>query len=214
MTRLSFCRWLFALLGCAVAALGAAPVETDLGSGLVYVRVHELPADLPSKPATERVRPCVIDLRYVQGGAEEATTFMAWLKFRATQRAPVFVVANSATSGALRTALAAHERSSGIVVVGIPGEGFRPDVAAKGSADTERNAYNAFEQGSALAKLLAENPDKVRNDEASLSKDRLAEASADAADDVIKGKRAAPPLDAALQRAVHLHRALVALKKI
>ena len=205
---------MFALLGCALAGLRAAPVETDLGSGLVYVRVHELPADLPAKPATERARPCVIDLRYVEAGIEEATTFMAWLKFRATPRAPVFVLANSETSRGLRLALAAHERSSGIVVVGIPGSGFQPDVAAKGSAELERSAYNAFEQGASVVKLLAENPDKVRNDEASLSKDRLAEASADAADDVIKGKRPAPPLDAALQRAVHLHRALVALKKI
>jgi len=60
--------------------------------------------------------------------------------------------------------------------------------------------------------LLTDNPDKVRNDEASLSKDRVAEASAEATDRA--NKKPAPPIDVALQRAVHLHRALVALRKI
>ena len=195
-------------------ALCAAPREADLGNGLVYVRVHELPADLPSKPATGRVPPCVIDVRYVPADAEAAAAFMAWMGFRATPRTPVIVVANAATSAALRAALAAHERASGIVVVGLSAEGFRPDIAVRGTGEAERAAYDAFEHGTPLTKLLTDNPDKVRNDEASLSKDRLAEAAADAAEEVIAGKRAQPPIDAALQRAVHLHRALIALKKI
>src|SRR5687767_6389225 len=53
-----------ALLFLAPLALHAAALpERDLGYGLVYVRVHNLPRDLPAKPPTGRVPPCVIDLR-------------------------------------------------------------------------------------------------------------------------------------------------------
>ena len=192
----------------------AAPLERELGNGLAYVRVHELPGDLPAPPAAGRVTPCVVDLRYVPADADAATAFLAWLKFRASPRSPVFILANAQTGGALLKRLAAHERGAGIVVVGIPAEAFQPDVAVKASADVERRAYDALEQGAPLVKLLTDNPDKVRNDEASLSKDRLAEAAADAADDAVHGKHESPPIDATLQRAVHLHRTLVALKRI
>jgi hypothetical protein len=197
-----------------VVLVAAAPLERELGAGLSYFRVHELPADLPAKP-TGHVGACVLDLRYVHADANGATAFMAWLKFRASTHSPVFVLANGETSAALRKPLAEHERGTGIVVIGIPARQFEPDVAVTGSAQSERRAYDALEQGVATAVLLTDNPDKVRNDEASLSRDRLAEASADAAEDALAGKKgAAPPIDTALQRAVHLHRALVALKKL
>ena len=205
--------------GCVLFALmffglRAAPLERDLGYGLVYVRIHDLPADLPAKPATGRVPPCVLDVRYVSADANGAAALLTWLKARATPRSPVFVLANAETSAAILKPLAAHERSSGIAVVGAPARNFRPHVSVKTTAETERQAYDALERGTPVAKLLSDNPDKVRNDEASLSKDRLAEAAADAADDQLSGKRETPPIDATLQRAVHLHRALVALRKI
>jgi hypothetical protein len=199
---------LFCLL---VPAAFSAPIERELGSGLVYFRVQALPADLPAK-SVGRVSPCVVDVRYVDATPEAATAFSSWLRSRASTRSPVFVLANEKTSPSLLKVLATHGRGTGIAVVGIEGGGFRPDVAVKGSPDDERRAYEALENGAALATLLTDHPNKVRNDEASLSKDRLAEAAAEAADDA--GKKAPPPIDAALQRAVHLHRALVALKKI
>jgi hypothetical protein len=197
----------------ATVAASAAPAERDIGNGLVYVRVHKLPGDLPAKPAG-RVPPCIVDLRYVDADADAAAAFVAWLKFRATPRSPLFVLANAETSSALLKPLAGHERATGIVVVGIEHPPFHPDVTVRGSPEEERRAYDALEAGAPIGSLLADNPNKVRNDEASLSKDRLAEASADAADDTLAGKRSPPPIDATLQRAVHLHRALVALKKI
>lgn len=205
------------LLACASLALAigaaAAPVERDLGGRLVYLRLHHLPADLPAKPAGA-VAPCVVDVRYVEADVDAATAFAAWVRFRATLRTPVFVLANADTSAALRRQLAGHERATGIVVVGLEQGPFHPDVAVKGSAADERRAYDAFEQGAAVSVLLTDNPTKVRNDEASLAKDRLAEASAEAADDALPGKNPPPPIDVTLQRAVHLHRALVALRKI
>jgi hypothetical protein len=210
--HLFFLRLVGAIAMAGAIAL-AAPVERDVGNGLVYARVHKLPGDLPAKPAG-RVPPCIIDVRYVQADADAATAFAAWLKFRAAPHSPVFVLANAETSPAVLKSFAAHERSAGIVIVGIEKSPFHPDIAVRGTAEEERRAYDSLEAGAPIGALVADNPNKVRNDEASLSKDRLAEASADAADDKLSGKRAPPPIDATLQRAVHLHRALVALKKI
>ena len=204
-------RQLLGILLIFAVRIIAAPLEHEVGNGLVYVRVRALPGDLPPKPAG-RVAPCIIDVRYVAADAEAAAAFSAWLKSRATSRTPVFVLANAATSIPLLKVLAVHERGTGIAVVGIERGPFRPDVPVKALDEDERRAYDAFEKGMALSALLTDHPNKVRNDEASLSRDRLAEASADAADPA--NKEAPAPIDATLQRAVHLHRALVALRKI
>jgi hypothetical protein len=203
----------FALLFMLATTAWAEAVERDLGNGLTYVRVRQSPNDLPAKPAG-RVTACVIDLRYVAAESDAAEAFATWLKSRATPRSPVFVLANADTSSALLKTVGRPDRVAGVVVIGIESPGFSPDVAVKSSAADERRAYDALEQGVTIAALLKDNPNKVRNDEASLSKDRVAEASADAADDALTGKRPALPVDLTLQRAVHLHRALVALKKI
>ncbi len=199
-------------LACWVAGVAfSAPLERELGSGLLYVRVHDVPGDLPAKPAG-RVPPCIIDVRYVNADTEAAAGFSSWLHQRATPRTPVFVLANADTARAILQVLATHERGKGIAVIGIERGGFRPDIPVKGAPEEERRAYDALEKGAAIGTLLSDNPEKVRNDEASLSKDRLAEASAEAAGDA--SKPAPPPIDVTLQRAMHLHRALVALRRI
>jgi hypothetical protein len=189
----------------------AAPIERELGSGLVYVRVRALPADLPAKPAG-RVPPCIIDLRYVETDSDGAAAFAAWMKSRATTRSPVFVIANAETSRPLLKELSNHERGTGIAVVGIPRGAFKPDVAVTASAENERRAYDALEQGAEIGSLLADNPNKVRNDEASLARESPAQPSAEPVESA--AKQTSPPIDSALQRAVHLHRALVALKRL
>lgn len=192
----------------APVAGAAPPPARDLGQGLAYYRMHELPADLPAMPAP---RACVLDVRYVPVELQVATAFRAWLTFHAAPRAPIFVLANAGTGEALLAALGVGDQRSSFIVVGIAAGNFHPDLAVRASAADERRAYDAFEEGVALAALLADNPDKVRNDEASLSPDRLTEPGPRVA---AKDGPAPPPVDAALQRAVHLHRALLALKKI
>jgi hypothetical protein len=191
------------------------PLERDLGQGLAYVRVKHLPADLPAKPAG-RAPPCVIDVRYVEADEVAVTTFVAWLGFRATPRAPVFVLANSATAPALLAALAGRSAGLSVVLVGAPGGRFQPDSAVKIAAADERKAYDALENGAAVETLLADFPDKVRNDEASLVRGQSGpgETPAESPPENPSSRRVAPTIDAALQRALHLHRALVALKKI
>ncbi len=195
-----------------VVSAAAAPAPGDLGQGLAYFRVHEVPLELPAAAQT-RPQACVLDLRYARGDSAAAVALEQWLKSRATPRTPVFVLANGDTAPPLLTLLADGDAFPGAVVIGVASRGFRPALAVPGTAENERRAYDAVEKGATLASLLVENPDKVRNDEASLSKDRLGEAGPEAGP---RDKNAAltPPLDAALQRAVHLHRALRALKKI
>jgi len=209
------------------AAAHAAPLERDLGQGLAYRRVHQLPADLPTTEA-ERKQPCVLDLRYVAGDAAVARALAAWLKFHATAHAPVFVLANADTGRALLAPLAGREPAGSVVVIGAAAPGFAPDIAVKISPDAERRAYDALEHGAALESLLVENTDKPRNDEARLAKEHVPDPAVPASDDTAAGSTPAPPaddkptkpkpsplpVDAALQRAVQLHRTLLALKKI
>ncbi len=206
-------RFLFLFLIGLGSIGGAVPLQHELGQRLLYHRVTELPGDLP---AAERARkqPLVLDLRFVNGDEKTAIATQGWLKFYASPRSPVFVLANIGTGAALRAALAALRRTPGLMVVGRPGRNFEPDVRVQTSPEEERRAYDALTAGTPIALLLTENPDKVRNDEASLSRDRLADASADATAEEISGRTPRPPVDAVLQRAVHLHRALVALRKL
>jgi len=216
------CAAVFAGLFIAALAARGAGLDRDLGQGLAYHRVHQLPADLPTAE-TARRQPCVLDLRYVEGGTDAAAALAAWLKFHATAHAPVFILANAATSSALVAPLTSPHPGASIVVIGGAADGFAPDIALKISPVAERQAYDALERGVAIDTLLTENADKPRNDEAKLAKDRATDLSpadelpvnapADS-DNASKPKPPPPLIDTALQRAVQLHRTLVALKKI
>ena len=202
------------ILSTAASTVSAAALERDLGQGLSYVRVHRLPGDLPANPPG-RVPPCVVDARYAVADADAAIAFVAWLKFRATPRSPVFVLVNADTSSALLAALAARNSGVGVVVVGVASAHFEPDSPVKISPADERRAYDALANGAAVEVLLADNPTKVRNDETSLTKGNAGEIPAELPTDAPPpAQRVGTPVDVALQRAVHLHRALSALKRL
>jgi hypothetical protein len=204
--------------GAATATPGATNAaqgrERDLGQGLVYFRVRKLPADLP--PAeVGRPPPCVIDLRYVRTDSAGAAAFGFWIGARASVRTPVFVLANPETDGALLASARAHATAGGVLLVGIAGNHFQPDVAVTAAADVEQRAYEAFEKGATIASLLTDHPGKVRYDESSLGKERQAEpAVPEPGVEAAEPARPEPVVDPVLQRAVHLHRALVAMKKL
>ena len=133
------------------------------------------------------------------------------------------ILANAATGAALLAPLAGPHPGASIVVIGQAAPGFTPDLVLKIPAEAERAAYDALEHGATVESLLAEITDKPRNDEARLARDRQADFSA--ADETLeslpaaghgttKPKTAVTPIDAALQRAVQLHRTMVALKKL
>jgi len=208
------------LLVTAGATWAAAP--SNLGQGLLYCRVHALPADLPAADTGKSA--LVLDLRYTMTDDTGATAFSAWLGFR-TAAQPVLILINAGTGPALLRALAMRPQPSGVVALGPPLPAFTPDVPLKISPDTERRAYDAFDHGTAIESLTIEKIDKPRYDEASMVKDHASDSEQPAPDDAddagvkpdaAKAKPAPPPqlIDLALQRAVQLHRALLALQKI
>ena len=195
---------LLLLLGWTVAR---AAVPADLGEGLAYVRLKVLPADLPAAP---RAGALAVDLRFLAATAEQAAAFGAWLGFQARPGVPLLLVANRETGEELRRVLAGP-RPPAVVLIGVPGPGFTPDLEVTAAPEADRQAYAALEAGVALAGLLADHPGKVRQDELSL---RLGgESPRPPAAPGTAAASAEPVVDAALQRAVHLHRAHRALRR-
>lgn len=201
---------LAATLGWVLLATAAraTPLTRDLGDGLTYVRIRELPADLPGGAAVPG-QALILDLRYLVAGRDAAVALLAWAEFRAGVRSPLFLLANRETGAELNAALRRVSRGKGCVVIGVPGPGFEPQLAAKSDPTEEREAYAALERGEPVMSLLTENPGKVRLDEASLNQPP-AEEEAPAAHAV----KPTVPIDAALQRAFHLHRSLRALRRL
>ena len=198
----------------AVRTQAAAPITHDLGQGLTYVHVGNLPADLPGQ---KDLRACVLDLRYTPGNDAAAAALAAWLKFHASARTPVFVLANADTAKPVLAILAPGQLPAGTLTIGRAGHGFTPDIAVQTDAATERRAFDALARGVLPASLLQENSGKTRYDEAAIVRHlagdevpagTVRQPETDTADETVP-----PPLiDRTLQRAVHVHHGLAALK--
>jgi hypothetical protein len=198
----------------------AEALQRDLGQGLQFFRAHILPADLPSDKA--KSGPLVLDLRYTLAETDAAKALDAWLKFRATERTPVLVLFNPDTALSLRDLLASAEGQPGLITLGRPAATFIPDIPIDCSPDEERKAYDALEKVDSADPVLRENIDKPRVDEASIMRARAETSSPaeveskDLVENADKKPAAVPatPIDRPLQRAVQLHRALLALKRL
>lgn len=213
-------RQLFALTLCfslalPTALLAAASVH-DLGQGLAYYRLIAVPADLP----TTVTAACVLDLRYATSDVPAGDSLAAWLKSRVTPTKPVFILANADTSPALLRALAADQLPPGSLTLGLAAPGFSPDLPIRTTTESERRAYDAFATGTPLIDLVEEKITKPRHDEAEIVRRQAAREPLETEGDFPKIDSAAPAavasaplIDATLQRAVHLHRALLALRR-
>jgi hypothetical protein len=198
-----------ALLTAAQAAPAAAGAPADLGEGLGYFRVHELPADLPTLPGG-RAAACVVDLRYARSGGDGAAALRAWARLNASPRTPIFILENSGTAGPLRAAFSGAG-IAGLVLIAPSADHLSPDIAVQADEGDERKAYDAYEKGAALASLLSDYPDKPRVDEAYLEKEHIPDG--DAPDPESGPLPPQPLVDRLLQRAVQLHHGLLALKR-
>lgn len=196
------------------ASVNAAPLQRDLGDGLIYFRLHAVPADLPTDESDRR-HPCVLDLRYAHTDSTAASILAAWLKFHAAPKTPVFVLVNGSTAPGLLQILENRDAIPGLLVIGVAGQSFEPDITVAESALDEKRAYDALEHGATVAALTTDNPDKQRNDEASLAHEHSPEPpESDSATDKANSEKPSVVIDAALQRAIHLYHALRAVKKI
>lgn len=198
------------LIVCIAGSLGAAPVTHDLGQGLTYVRASTLPGDLPP---SHQVRACVLDLRSAAGDESAAFALAAWLKFHATARRPVFILANGDTAAPLRAMLATDRLPAGALTLGRPSAGFTPDIAVNVDAAAEAQVLSLLADGTPPADLLQENTGKARYDEARMVRELAGSVSPEDPTASDAAAQPATPVDRSLQRAVQVHRGLAALRR-
>jgi hypothetical protein len=203
-------RLLATIVLLAAGARGsAATLERDLGQGLSLFRVHVLPDDLPT-PAG-RPGACVLDLRYAKASDTSPSALRAWIKFNASSRTPIFVVENAQTSPSILACVPMGV--SGLIILAPESDRLGADFQVRVTQDGDRRAYDALEKGAPVESLLHDFPGKPRVDEAYLDKEHISDG--DAPEVPADAPVVSPPLvDALLQRAVQLHRGLIALKKV
>jgi hypothetical protein len=202
---------LFSVL-CPPVRAAAGPVE--LASDLAYLRVHSAVVEREAiTAALAQSRAVVLDLRYPQDerSADEALR-------QALAGRPVggrlYVLVSPATPVPVVGVVAANPAR--LVTLGVKGAKPEPKVAVMQSAEDDRRAYDAHTAGTALADLISGKLDKERFDEASLVldfKNGLTDDRPGVPSAVKSGDTPARQTDRVLQRAVHLHRALQALKR-
>ncbi len=207
------------------AAPPANSDPADLGRGLRYFRVAALAADLPTLEPALAAGPLVLDLRAAQGDTVSTVRLRELLQHHATAAdagRPLFVLLAADTPEAIRAAVPA---APAILTLGCAGPGFAPALAVPAEPDLDRAAVAALAAGRPARELIEEKLDKPRFDEARLAR---AHANGRRGDDAGAPPPAAEPKDSpdaaaapeapvkdlVLQRAVFLHRALLALGRI
>ena len=212
---------LLALVLAAPRGAGAAPLERDLGRGLAYLRVAQLPADLPTK-AAEPHKVLVLDLRFVSADSAAGKAFAAWLKFHASANSPLTILINTETSPLLLRAFLTSPFPPGVVTIGPASNEFKADVPVEVSPQADRLAYDALANGTPIEDLVAHKLDNPRRDEAELARqhangstdEEVEEPSPKPVATPAQPAVAAPVTDLVLVRAVQLHRALLALRRL
>jgi hypothetical protein len=213
---------LLAILACLSTAFCPAVFAaelTDLGSGLSYLRVHSVTGEeYVLRKAVPAAGALVLDLRYATAGDTSPAALRAALADRSNS-APLFVLVGPDTPAILTPIIGATRA----LTLGIAGTNPAPKVVVQAEAAADRRAYDALETGTPISQLITGKIEKERFDEASLVnefKHGNPEAAPPPAPDPTAPRPSAtsakpetiPPTDRVLQRAVHLHRALLALK--
>ncbi len=203
----------------------------DLGQGLTYVRLHRLPDDLAAVRTAWTAAALIVDIRYPSDGGAQAPGLDLPPRPRT---APLFVLVGPATPAGLAAAL--HRAAPNLITLGAAAPGVPPDIVLAVKPDVDRQAYDALDAGASVDSLIGEKSAQTRFDEAALAREHEngradapdQEAKADVRSDVLPDATTAgpsgaaapaatanatpPPLkDLVLERAVQLHRALLAL---
>jgi hypothetical protein len=223
---------LFLILIISVAPGLQAAIEKELGQALAYVRVTDANSDVALAVDTIERRPAlVLDLRSLSAAEKSAMAIRAALARPPAPHAVRFVLINASTAPALLAALN-DDTFKYVITLGPRSPGIAPDVAVSISDEEDLRAYAALAAGTPLEKLITDNHEKPRYDEAKLVLDHSNGITppdsllpADADDDslttesdtekkIATTKKPAPPVDLVLERAVQIHRSLLALKKL
>jgi hypothetical protein len=213
------------------ATCHAAPsAPQELGEGLTYARLQQLPDDAAILAAVWKAPALIIDLRHPAGATGPVIPGDLPSRPRA---APLLVLVGPDTPTDLLAAF--RERAPALITIGLAASGLTPDLALPLSPEADRRAYDSLTAGVSIESLISENVTRHRFDEAALARDRDAGAEEDettvgAEEDIARRAVGPPPLpggghpsttaperplkDLVLQRAVQLHRALLALGKL
>lgn len=205
---------------CLLSSASAAE-PADLGQGLTYLRINSLvkSAEILTT-ALNRTTPLVLDLRYTADEPAAADILRALNSHAAKPR--LYVLVSPATPVPVVGVIASRP-VRWLVTLGVTGSLPEPQVVVQQSAEADRIAYNALETGTPLTQLVSGKIDKERFDEASLVQEfkngnlnahppALSQAEGPKPGPAKPAVSPAAPTDRVLQRAVHLHRALQALK--
>ena len=202
------------LLAAATAAAAVPPPAAppaEAAPGLAYLRVREAAAG-PLAAALAPGRALVLDLRGARADEADAAAFAAALAGR-TGRQPLFVLVGPDTPAGLVPA----RLPAGVVTLGVADAQPRPLVVVAQDPAADRSAFAALDEGRPIEELIGGRLDKERFDEASLVREfenGNPAAEPPPAPDPAAGAPTTPrPLtDRVLQRAVHLHQALPAVR--
>lgn len=229
--------WLVAPLFAGASAIR----PTDLGDGLAYWRVQRLPTDLPSGE-DRSAKSLILDLRGIRREEGSVAALAAWLEFRASPARPLFVLLNASTDKALLRLL--DERTwPGLVTLGPAALSPAPDIPVSVTNEQDAGACAALARGVTPDRLLSQKIEKERRDEAQLnrayahseakapvpgstpgktepektaSRETVAPAGETSQESptIPKESMAGSPVDTVLARAVHLHKTLLALRRL
>lgn len=203
---------------CLLASLLAAAEPVDLGQGLSYLRVHALGDSVEDlNRAIPRGMALVIDLRYATADRASADALKTALAQRPAGNS-LFLLVSPSTPDAIGAAIGPA------FTLGAPGSSPKPTVVVHTDAEADRQAYAAADAGIDLAKLITGKVEKERFDEATLVHEFKngnpgaeppvpPDPTLPKATSTPEKEKPAPQTDRVLQRAVHLHRALQALKR-
>jgi hypothetical protein len=207
-----FSALLFSGLCLLSSARSAEPAE--LTPGLRYLRVHSLEKsalELANVLNLNKTPALVLDLRYV---ANEKGAAQAINALNSQPAKPVlYILVSPETPADVADVIA--KTPTRRTTLGIRNSKPKPDVTVEQTAADDRAAYAALDHGTALSALISGKVDKEHFDEAELVKE-FNNGNHDAhppEGDPGGAKAPAQLTDRVLQRAVHLHSAVQALKR-
>ena len=208
---------LFLALVLTELTRAAPPEPIDLGANLAYLHIKSLADAAPLlSTAQSAQRPLVLDLRYATSEAAALSVFQTAL---ARHPAPLFILFSTATPQEI---IAVVKQSAGaIITLSVAGADAPAQIQVKADPAADRLAYEALGQGTLPAILVTGKIEKERFDEATLVqefKNGNPDAEPPPLPDPTQPKLneaapvKAPLIDRVLQRAIQLHRALLALE--
>lgn len=194
----------------AAAASDAIDLAPDLG----YLRIHSIVQQQAALTAAlQSPRALVLDLRHPVDERDAGELLHQQLANHPA-KSRLFILVSPVTPVPVVGAVAAS--STPLVTFGVKGSRPTPQVVVEQSPEADRRAFDALATGTTLAALLSGTIEKERFDEASLVhefKNGHPDAQPTASGEAPATESPDRLTDRVLQRALHLHRALQALKR-